>query len=227
MCVDFFQAGTETTSNTLAFGIIYMMHNPKTVAKVCAELDLKIGSERLPRLSDRPVLPFTEAVLCEIQRLANVAPVGVIHRCMETTKFASFTIPKNTMALVLLYSLHMDEEYWKDPHTFRPERFIDDQTGELVLHHDHYLPFGAGELCALILQITEMYMFERISGKRRCIGEQLAKSSLFLFFASFLHSFDIKSIDGEPLPDQIGYDGITLAPIPFKVRLSRRKVYNS
>lgn len=121
-----------------------MIHHPDSLAKVYAELDAKIGRHRVPRLSDRSALPFTEAVLCEVQRMTNVAPVGVIHRCMETTKLGSFTIPKDTMALVSLYSLHMDDEYWRDPHTFRPERFINCSTGELMLHHDHFLPFGAG-----------------------------------------------------------------------------------
>lgn len=147
LCLDFFQAGTETTSNTLAFGIIYMLHNPHVLEKIYAELDVKIGSNRNPRLSDRSSLPFTEAVLCEIQRIANVAPVGIIHRCMETTKLGSFTVPKDTLALVSLYSLHMDAEYWHDPHTFRPERFIHCDTGELVQHHDHFMPFGAGRFC--------------------------------------------------------------------------------
>lgn len=144
LCVDMFQAGTETTSNTLAFGLIYMVHNPATASKVRAELDTIVGRSRMPSLNDRPSLPFTEAVLNEIQRIANVAPVGVVRRCMQTTKLGSFTIPKDTMALVSLYSLHMDADYWRDPHTFRPERFID-ECGQLVQHHDHLLPFGAGE----------------------------------------------------------------------------------
>lgn len=57
-------------------------------------------------------------------------------------------------------------------------------------------------------------------GKRRCLGENVAKSSLFLFFASIAHSFDIKCV-GE-LPDLMGIDGISLAPKPFKVKLWRR-----
>lgn len=57
-------------------------------------------------------------------------------------------------------------------------------------------------------------------GKRRCLGENVAKSSLFLFFASIAHFFDIKCV-GE-LPDLMGIDGISLAPKPFNVKLWRR-----
>lgn len=59
-------------------------------------------------------------------------------------------------------------------------------------------------------------------GKRRCMGEHLAKSSMFLFLASFMHSFEMRIPQGDDLPDVIGLDGITLSPKPFKVILSQR-----
>lgn len=54
------------------------------------------------------------------------------------------------------------------------------------------------------------------------MGENLAKSSLFLFFASFLHGFYIKMPNGEKLPDLTGIDGITLSPKGYKIFLSPR-----
>lgn len=61
---------------------------------------------------------------------------------METIKFNNYVIPKGTLALVSLYSLHMDENYWKDPHVFRPERFLDEYG--MFIHHEYFLPFGSG-----------------------------------------------------------------------------------
>lgn len=61
---------------------------------------------------------------------------------METVKFNDYVIPKGTLALVSLYSLHMDENYWKDPHVFRPERFLDEYG--MFIHHEHFMPFGSG-----------------------------------------------------------------------------------
>lgn len=143
-CLDLFQAGTETTSNTLSFGLIYMVHNPAVQAKVRHELDRVIGRSRLPTLNDRSDLPYVEAVLCEIQRMANVAPLGIVHRALETVKFGDYIIPKDAIMLVSLYSLNMDAEYWKDPLEFRPERFLDEE-GKLIQHVDQFLPFGLGE----------------------------------------------------------------------------------
>lgn len=142
ICLDLFQAGTETTSNTLSFGIIYMLHNEHIQAKVRKEMDHVVGRDRLPTLADRNKLPYTEAVIAEIQRISNVAPIGIAHRCTEAVKFRGYIIPKNTIALVSLYGLHMNEKYWKDPLVFRPERFLD-EFGNFI-HHEYFIPFGLG-----------------------------------------------------------------------------------
>lgn len=143
ICLDLFQAGTETTSNTLAFGMAYMLHNRGVQEKIHRELDRVVGAERAPTLNDRMQLPYTEAVICEIQRIANVAPVGIVHRCTSDVMLGKYTIPKDTMALVSLYSLHMDKKYWRDPHIFRPERFLNEQ-GDGLMSHDYFIPFGMG-----------------------------------------------------------------------------------
>lgn len=201
VCLDFFQAGTETTSNTLSFGLMYMIHNQRVNDNVHKELDAVIGRKRLPNLNDRCHLPYVEAVLSEILRFSNVAPLGIAHRTMEDVKFYQYHIPKDTVTLVSLYSLNMDKEYWKDPDMFRPERFLN-ENNEYLQHAEQFFPFGLG--------------------KRRCMGENLAKSSLFLYFATFMHSFDMHVPDGVSLPDIQPNDGITLQPKPFAIQLKVR-----
>jgi cytochrome P450 len=58
-------------------------------------------------------------------------------------------------------------------------------------------------------------------GKRRCLGEALAKVELFLFFANLLHKFDIRSVDGDILSTKYRV-GVTLSPLPFKARFIAR-----
>lgn len=145
ICLDFFQAGTETTSNTLSFGLMYMIHNRNVCEKVQSELDAVIGQRRMPNLQDRTHLPYIEAVLSEIQRISNVAPLGIAHRSMDGVQFREYTIPKDTLMLVSLYSLHMDKNYWQDPEVFRPERFLND-NGEYIPHAEQFFPFGLGKL---------------------------------------------------------------------------------
>lgn len=201
MCLDLFQAGTETTAKTLGFSLIYMLYFPEIAIKVKQELDSILDKDTLPTLNDRTLLKYTDAVLMEIQRIATVAPMGIVHRCMTPTKFRNYQIPENTLMLVSIHSAHMDPRCWSNPTEFRPERFLD-ENGDLI-QHDGFLPFGLG--------------------KRRCLGEKMARSTLFLFFAAFMHQFDME-LENNELPTMKGIDGITIAPQPFKVRLINRHV---
>lgn len=130
---------------------MYMIHNRHVCEKVQAELDGVIGRKRLPNLQDRNHLPYVEAVLSEIQRVSNVAPLGIAHRCMENVQFFDYEIPKDTVMLVSFYSLNMDKEYWGDPHQFRPERFLND-SGEYAPHSEQFFPFGLGECDPIFLR---------------------------------------------------------------------------
>jgi methyl farnesoate epoxidase/farnesoate epoxidase len=200
ICIDFLQAGSETTANSLGFALLYMLHYPQIMRRVQIELMSVLGVKRLPKMSDRQNLKYTEAVLCEIQRCANIAPLGIAHRAVENSYLSGFFIPKDATILCNLYGLHTDEGYWKNANQFIPERFLN-VDGDLVFP-DYFIPFGMG--------------------KRRCLGENVAKSSFFLFFASIMHYFDIECV-GE-LPDLNGINGISLAPKPFQVSMKRRFV---
>lgn len=142
LCLDMFQAGSETTSNTLGFSLIYMLHYPEVAKRVKEELRIVVGLNSLPKLEHRSQLRYTEAVLCEIMRCVNVAPLAIVHRATETVKLLGFTVPKDTLALVSLYSLHMDEKTWKNPKQFCPERFLD--SNNQLINHEGFLPFGSG-----------------------------------------------------------------------------------
>ena len=93
--MDFFMAGSETTSTTLTWAMLYMVRNPQVQSKVQEELDTVVGRNRNPTLQDRPSLPYTEvnrfslylsnmkcsmqAVIMEVQRCCNIVPTGVQH----------------------------------------------------------------------------------------------------------------------------------------------------
>ncbi|CAH1119577.1 unnamed protein product [Phaedon cochleariae] len=201
LCLDLFMAGAETTSNMLGFAILVMVLYPEIQKKVQNELDLEVGRNRWPCLSDRIRLKYTEAVLMELQRRVTVAPLGIAHRAVRDTELYGYNIPRDTIILTNLYSVHMDKHYWKDPMEFRPERFLNEK-GDLVVNEKHYVPFGGG--------------------KRRCLGETLGKANIFMFFSTVLHNFHVEKADDVELKLE-GYDGVTMAPKPFRVRLIARK----
>lgn len=48
----------------------------------------------------------------------------------------------------------MDEDFWKDPYVFRPERFLD-ETGQLVVP-ERFIPFGLGNYKILTYYCIEI-----------------------------------------------------------------------
>lgn len=52
------------------------------------------------------------------------------------------------------------------------------------------------------------------TGRRRCLGEVLAKTNLFMFIAKLVQNFEIKIPPGVQLPD-VHQEGVTISPSPF------------
>ncbi|XP_035684759.1 cytochrome P450 2U1-like [Branchiostoma floridae] len=195
-----FFAGMETTANTLRWGLLYMVLCPEEQQKVHAELDSVLGTDHdVPTLAHRSQLPYTEATIMEIQRIRLVAPLNAPHAATEDTTFRGYDIPAGMQVLTNLWSAHMDPEYWPDPETFDPRRFLD-SDGKVVSRPDSYLPFSAG--------------------RRVCLGEQLAKMELFLLFSSLLKHFTLKLPEGVAAPS--ADDCMGLSPPTVNMCVTRR-----
>lgn len=120
-----FFGGTETTSNTLRYGLLILLKYPEVAglraggpgmrglglglagvhggcssqpepapAKVQAELDAVVGRMRAPSLEDRGRLPYTNAVLHEIQRFISVVPLGLPRALTPDTHLHGHFLPK-------------------------------------------------------------------------------------------------------------------------------------
>ena len=76
-------AGTDTTTTSLHWSVALMAKHPDIQAKVAEEIDNVVGRDRLPQLSDRGNLPYTEAAIGEMMRYGSVAPLGVTHTAIE------------------------------------------------------------------------------------------------------------------------------------------------
>ncbi|OXA59295.1 Methyl farnesoate epoxidase [Folsomia candida] len=91
---DLFAAGAESTTNTIAFSLLYMIIYPEVQCKVQAELDKVVGKARLPVYEDRIHLPYCEAVLCELMRISSIAPITVPHSTLQDVEIRGWTVPK-------------------------------------------------------------------------------------------------------------------------------------
>ena len=79
--VDFFIAGSDTTSNTLNWAMLYMAQNPDVLKRVQRELDTQASTTgtKVRKMNDRRNTPYTQATLHEIQRKGNILPMAVFH----------------------------------------------------------------------------------------------------------------------------------------------------
>ncbi|XP_058513259.1 cytochrome P450 2J1-like isoform X4 [Ochotona princeps] len=94
--LDLFFAGTETTSSTLRWGLLYMALYPEVQEKVHAEIDSVIGRWQQPSMAFRESLPYTNAVIHEIQRMGNVVPLNVPREVTVDTNLAGYHLPKES-----------------------------------------------------------------------------------------------------------------------------------
>ncbi|XP_068117908.1 cytochrome P450 2D6-like isoform X2 [Hyperolius riggenbachi] len=198
--VDLFVAGTETTSSTLEWGLLYMMLHPDIQEKCREEIDnIRVDRDHLD-YEDQVRMPYTQAVLLEIQRFSSVVPLGVSHTPIKDVQLNGYTIPKGTIIITDLSSAHYDERHWKYPHQFNPENFFN-KDGDVV-KVESFMPFSAGP--------------------RVCLGENLARMELFLFFTTMLTHFEFHWPDPKSPPDLTAVFGISQVPKPFKMKLVPR-----
>nr|XP_046245805.1 cytochrome P450 2F5-like [Scatophagus argus] len=176
--MNLYLAGTETTSSTIRFALNVLVKYPKIQESMQQEIATVIGKERCPCMEDRKSLPFTDAVLHEIQRFMDIVPMSIPHYALKDISFRGYTIPKDTIIIPLLHSVLKDEKLWEAPWSFNPQHFLD-QNGNFK-KNAAFLPFSAG--------------------KRSCVGESLARMEIFLFMVSLLQSFTFSCPGG---PDSI------------------------
>ena len=89
-----FFSGAETTSSSLLWAILFLLHHPEVQRKVHAEIDEAVGPNRRVSLEDRASLPFTNAVLMESMRMATIVPNALPHTAMEDIQIKDYVIPK-------------------------------------------------------------------------------------------------------------------------------------
>ena len=196
--LDLFAAGSDTTANSLNWAMLYMILNPEIQEKVREELKINIGNKKV-KMSERNLTPYTEAVIHEISRKGKILPLAVFHATSAPINVHHYKIPSRTVIFPLIGDIMHDPEHFPNPSKFDPDRYLTkDENGDLkFVPNPHVIPFGIG--------------------KRRCLGEAMARTTLYKFFTAIIQKYKVISGQNEPIIDKV-VNGFVSSPQTFKMK---------
>ncbi|GFY68670.1 cytochrome P450 3A29 [Trichonephila inaurata madagascariensis] len=110
------------------------------------------------------------------------------------------TVEKGMRVIIPIYTMHYDSDFFQDPETFNPERFMD---GYEPKHPQYaYLPFGAGP--------------------RNCLGMRFALLEIKMCITNILRHYRIKPLPTTKVPLEykktVFFLTVTEMPLKFEKR---------
>ena len=94
--------------------------NPRT--------NLFLSSQAPPSYDKVMEMEYLDMVLSETLRLYSIA--NRLERvCKQDVEMNGVFIPKGSVVMIPIFSLHRDPQYWPEPEAFRPERYQNPSSG--------------------------------------------------------------------------------------------------
>ncbi|KAM6582439.1 hypothetical protein CsatB_009441 [Cannabis sativa] len=164
-------AGYETTSTIMTLAVKFLTETPLALAQLKEEHDQiqakKNKSSKALEWSDYKSMPFTQCVVNETLRLANIIS-GVFRRAMTDVNIKGYTIPKGWKVFASFRAVHLDQKNFKDARSFNPWRW-QNNSGTSTSSLNVFTPFGGGP--------------------RLCPGYELARVELSVFLHHLTTTF--------------------------------------
>lgn len=148
--------GEETVPTAMTLAVKFLVDNPAALAHLLEEnMELrkrKIQSSEEYSWTDYISLPFTQNVINETLRLANIIN-AVWRKALKDVKIKGYLIPKGWCVLASFSSVHMDETNYENPYEFDPWRW--EKMGANA-NSNIFTPFGGGQRLCPGLELSRL-----------------------------------------------------------------------
>ncbi|KAJ2926936.1 hypothetical protein H1R20_g10147, partial [Candolleomyces eurysporus] len=144
-------AGVDTTTGALSIFVMAMAMYPEAQEKAQAELDRVVGTDRLPDFDDREDLIYLKALIAEVMRWRQVAPLALPQKLMEDDYYDGYFIPKGTIVIGNAWAALHDPDVFENPMEFKPERYIKNGKFNQDLPNPLEFSFGFGRRQVLLI----------------------------------------------------------------------------
>lgn len=173
--MDVMFGGTETVASAIEWAMAELMRSPEDQKRVQQELAEEVGLARRVEESDFEKLTHLKCALKETLRLHPPIPL-LLHETAEDATVCGYFVPKKARVMINAWAIGRDKNYWEEPESFKPGRFLKPDVPDFKGSNFEFIPFG--------------------SGRRSCPGMQLGLYALELAVAHLLHCFTWELPDG-------------------------------
>ncbi|TMW65595.1 hypothetical protein Poli38472_008237 [Pythium oligandrum] len=187
----FVLAARDTTALTLSWLFYELGHNPQVEKKLREELAEKLNIDKDTYLTTEHAreLTYLEATIKEALRYYPAAPFTMRQATKDTFLCGDIFVKKGQVIGLSAYVMNRNPDVWgPDANEFKPERWIDPETGNIINMPAHkFFTFGAGP--------------------RACVGMSLAMMELRVIIANLIHKY---RFDVDPSNDGSYFAAIAL-----------------
>ncbi|KAN0006888.1 hypothetical protein ACTFIU_005081 [Dictyostelium citrinum] len=201
-CANLLLAGTDSSANTLSFLLVSLINNPEIQEKVYNEIITNLTNDEIS-INDRFKCPYTCAVIKETHRLYSIAPLSEPHYCSNDVEIKGYKIAKGTQIIQNIYSSSRSEQFWDQPLSFIPERFINsDDHDSNNNKNKNIVSFGLG--------------------LRGCIGKSFAEYMIFLTVVRLIKNFKFSNPSPNQPLKEIGEYGLVMNCVNYNAKIEKR-----
>ncbi|XP_077994892.1 1,25-dihydroxyvitamin D(3) 24-hydroxylase, mitochondrial-like [Glandiceps talaboti] len=163
-------AAVDTTSNTTLWSMYELANNPEIQQRLFEEIESVVPTGVTPNPSHLNQMPYLKSVVKETLRLYPAA-LSVSRRLDHDIVIKGYNIPAGEVISCQVVTMCRDPNIFKDPMTFKPERWLREDSDSV--HAFAALVFGFGP--------------------RMCLGRRLAELEMHLLLARICRTFKLEN----------------------------------